>query len=175
MEQEISVETFETSLALHIWVERGWIVVLLLTGIISIITHLGIKIFFEVLLGIFLFVGVVALGFVGIVAHIKYYFNIEKNRTVELYADRIVISLKGQIVENIPKNDIIEIELCDRFRVGNFNPSHSLLDNFYYLTVISMNQDSVILTCLLDIKLKKKIASWYGHEFQHKYKFLPFP
>lgn len=34
---------------------------------------------------------------------------------------------------------------------------------------------SFILTCLLDIKLTKKVTAWYGQPPEHKYQFFPFP
>ena len=175
MEQSTIIETFETSLGVNIWVERYSIVVYLITGIIAIYAHLSLVIFFEALLGIFLFTGIVFMGFVGIAAHIRYFFYFERNRKVELYRDRMVISVNGEVAEQIFKNDIVKIILRDKIKSYGYNLWPTSADPFYYLVVLGKNQEKVILTCLLDIGLKKKIAGWYGQELEHKYQFFPFP
>jgi len=175
MEQSTIIETFETSLIVNVWVERYNIVFFLITGIIIIYAQLSLEIFFEALLGIFLFTGIVFMGFVGIAAHVKYYFNFERNRKVELYTDRMDISVNGEVSEQIFKNDIVNIILYDKINSygSNFYPTYA--DPYYYLVVIGKNQERIILTCLLDIRLKKKIAAWYDQELEHKYQFFPFP
>ena len=174
MGQEKVVDTLKTSLLINIWAERNHIMLCFLTGILAIYAHLSLILFFEGLLGIFIFSGIVMLGFVAIVAHIKYYFNFEKNRKVELYSDRLVIIVDDKITDQIFKKDIIKITLFDKIRsTGKAWPT--FVDPFYYLNVISIGQEKLILTCLLDMKLKKKIAAWCGQELEHKYQFFPLP
>ena len=175
MRQDEIIETFETSIIINIWVQRNSVVTCLITGIITIYAQLGLIAFFEALLGIFLFSGVVMLGFAGIVIHVKYYYHFEKNRRVELYTDRIEISRNGKVVKQVFKDDITGIILCDRLKSGGYNLYPTFADPYYYLDVIDKNKEEVILTCLLDIRLKKKIAAWYGQEPEHKYKFFPYP
>ena len=143
----------------------------LITCIIAIYAQLSLVIFFESLLGIFLFIGIFFLGFLGIAAHIRYYFHFESNRKVELYKDSMINYLNAKVTEQIFKNDIIKITLCDKINSygSNFYPTSA--DPFYYLIVLVKNQEKIILTCLLDIGLKKKIAGWYGKEFEHMYQF----
>src|ERR1700745_2079988 len=116
MEQNTAVETLETSLRVNIWAERNHIVVPLLAGVIVIYAKLSLVNFFEVLVGAYLFTGIFFLGFVGIIAHVKYYFNFERNRKVELYTDRMVISVNGELIEQIFKDDIVKIILCDKLQ-----------------------------------------------------------
>ena len=175
MEQNSPGETLKTSLGVNIWAERNYIIVSLLTGVIVIYVKLSLVNFFEALAGIYLFTGIFFLGFVGIIAHVKYYFNFERNRKVELYTDRMVISVNGELTKQIFKNDILKIILCDKLQSYGNNLYPTYLDAFYYLVVIGKNQERVILTCLLDRKLKKKIATWYGLELEHKYQFFPIP
>ncbi len=123
----------------------------------------------------FLFVGIFFLGFVAIAAHIRYYFHFEKRRKVELHPDRMVIAVNDQVVEQIFKKDIVNITLYDKRHIDTGNPFPTLLDSFYYLGVTGKNQERIVLTCLLDIRLKKKITAWYGQELEHTYQFFPFP
>jgi hypothetical protein len=175
MEQSTIVETFETSLGVNLRVEINNIVVFFMVVIIAIYFQISLIMFFELLVGSFLFAGTVLMGFVGIAAHVKYYFNFERNRKVDLYTDRMVISMNGEVAEQIFKNDIVKIILYDKINSSgvNFHPTNA--DPFYYLVVIANNQEMVVLTCLLGKRLKKKIASWYGQELEHKYQFFPFP
>ena len=179
MEQSTIIETFETSLIANIWVERYNIMVFLMVSIIAIFVQFSLIIFLEFLLASLLFTGIFMLGFVGIAAHIRYYFHFERNRKVELYTDRMVINLNSDVLEEIFKKDIVKIILCDKLKYklesGGYNLWGTFADPFYYLVVIGKNKENVILTCLLDIKLKKKIAAWYGQELEHKYQFFPFP
>ncbi len=175
MGQSTIIETLETSLLANILVEWFFIIQFIVATIIGIYTQLNLVEFLELLLGFFLFVGIVFLGFVAIVAHVRYYFHYEQHRKVELYADRMVISVNDQVIEQIFKNDIIKIILYDKRHVDEGNLFPTLLDSFYYLDVIGKNKEKVILTCLLDIKLKKKIAAWYGKELEHNYQLFPFP
>ena len=141
---------------------------------ISIYVHGTLIKYFEMLFFFFLFVGIFFLGFVAIAAHIRYYFHFEKRRKVELHTDRMVITMNDQVVEQLLKKDIISITLYDKRHVdGNLFPV--LLDSFYYLGVTGKNQERIVLTCLLDIRLKKKITTWYGQELKHTYQFFPFP
>jgi hypothetical protein len=175
MEQSTIIETLKTSFLANVWVERRFIIYFILATIISLYAHGTLSQYLQVLLYFFLFVGFVFLGFVAILAHIKYFFGYERRREVELYEDKIVIKVNHQVTEQIFKNDIIKITLYDKRHIdqGNFYPT--LVDSFYYLIVIDKNQKSVILTCLLDMKLKKKITAWYGKELEHIYQLFPFP
>lgn len=179
MEQNKIVETFETSLIANIWVERNNVIPFLLACIITIAVQFSLIKFFELLLGSFLFTGIIFLGFVGIAAHIQYHFHFEKNRKVHLFADRIIISISSEVFAQLFKKDIVKIILFDKLKSesksGGYNAWPTYLDPFYYLIVIGKNQERIILTCLLDIRLKKKIAAWYGQELEHKYQFFPFP
>ncbi|MEO7487276.1 MAG: hypothetical protein ABIU77_09250 [Ferruginibacter sp.] len=176
MEQIKIIETLETSLVVNIWVQRNSLIIYLITGIIAIYAQFNLMMFFELLLGIFLFIGIVFMGFVGIAAHMQYYFQFERNRKVELYSDRIVVICKnGQVVDQIFKRDIDKIVLYDKIKSYGYNLWPTNADSYYYITVIGKNQEKIILTCLLDISLKKKVASWYGQELQHKYQFFPLP
>ena len=176
MEQDKEIETFETSLLANMWAERRFIGLLIVVIIISsIYGHLNSIQFFEEMLGMFFFIGIALLGFVAIAAHVKYYFHFDRNRKVELFTDRMIISLNSQVTEQILKTDIIKITLYDKRHVNEANLFPTVLDSFYYLIVIGKNKERVVLTCLLDIKLKKKIAAWYGHELEHEYQFFPFP
>jgi hypothetical protein len=114
MEQSTIVETFETSLGANLWVERYYIVVFLITCIIAIYAKLSLVVFFETLLGTFLFMGIIFMGFVAMIAHVKYYFNFENNRKVELYTDRMVISVNGEVAEQIFKNDTVKTMLYNK-------------------------------------------------------------
>jgi hypothetical protein len=175
MEESAIIETLKPSLLSNIWVERRFIIYMMVAAIIGIYALANLFKFFEAMLGIFAFVGIVFFGFVAIVAHVRYYFYYERNRKVELYHDRMIIKLKNEEIQQILKSDIIKIILYDKRHIdeGNFFPT--ILDSFYYLIIISKNQERVILTCLLDIKLKKKINIWYGQELKHSYQFFPFP
>jgi hypothetical protein len=175
MEQSTMIETFETSLIVNIWMQRNSFIGYLIAGIIAVLVHLSLVQFFELLLGVFLFTGTVLFGFVGIYAHIIYYFRFEINRKVKLYSDRIVIVKNGQIIQQLLKNEITKIILCDKIKSYGFNLDPTYADSYYYLIVIGKNQERIILTCLLNIRLKKKIAAWYGQELEHKYQFFPFP
>ncbi len=175
MEQSTVIETLETSLLANIWAERLFIISFMIAVIISIYVHFDFFEFFELISGFFLFVGIVFLGFVAIAAHLRYYFHFERRRKVELYADRMVISVNDQVRKQILKNDIIKIILFDKRHVDTGNLFPTLLDSFYYLVVIGKNKERIILTCLLDIRLKKKITAWYGQELEHIYQVFPFP
>jgi hypothetical protein len=87
----------------------------------------------------------------------------------------MVITVNDKVVEQIFKKDIINITLYDKRHVDTGNLFPVLLDTFYYLVVTGKNQETVVLTCLLDIRLKKKITAWYGQELEHTYQFFPFP
>jgi hypothetical protein len=117
----------------------------------------------------------VFLGFVAIAAHVRYYFHYERRRKGELFGDRMIINVNDKVMEQILKNDILKITLYDKRHVDEGNLFPTVLDSFYYLIATCKNQEAVILTCLLDIKLKKKITAWYGQELEHKYQFFPFP
>jgi hypothetical protein len=175
MEQSTIIETLQTSLLVNIWAERRFIVLFIVAIIISIYVHLDSFQFLEEILGMFFFIGIVFLGFVAIAAHVKYYFHYERGRKVELHPDLMVITVNDKVVEQIFKKDISNITLYDKRHIdtGNFFPV--VLDSFYYLVLIGKNQERVILTCLLDIRLKKKITAWYGQELEHTYQFFPFP
>jgi hypothetical protein len=175
MEQSTIIETLETSLLVNIWAERLFIIFFIVATIISIYVHVTLFQYFEVMLLFFLFVGIFFLGFVAIAAHVRYYFHFEKRRKVELHPDRIVIALNDQVLEQIFKKDIINITLYDKRHVDTGNLFPTLLDSFYYLDVTGKNQEKIVLTCLLDAQLKKKITAWYGQEFEHTYQFFPFP
>src|SRR5215468_3876961 len=101
MEQSTIIETFETFLGVNIWLERNHIMIFLITGVISIFAQFSLVMFFELLLGIFLFTGIVCMGFAGIAAHIRYYFHFERNRKVELYTDRIEINVNREVLQKI--------------------------------------------------------------------------
>jgi hypothetical protein len=184
MEQSTIIAAFKTTLIANIWVERNNIIVLLMAGIAGIYMQFSFIKLFEMLLVFFTFTGIAFMGFVGIAAHIRYYFEFERNRKVELYTDRMVISVNDEVLEEVFINDLVKIVLHDKLRnysyesdrydhYYNFYPSFA--DSFYYLAVIGKNQERIILTCLLDIKLKRKIAAWYGQKLEHKYQFFPFP
>jgi hypothetical protein len=175
MEQSTKIETLETSLKVNIWMQRSSFIGYLIAGIIAVLVHLSLVQFFELLLGVFLFTGIFLFGFVGISAHIQYYFRFERSRKVELYSDRIVIFKNGQILQQMFKNEINKIILCDKIKSYGFNLNPTYADSYYYLVVLGRNQERIILTCLLNISLKKKIATWYGQELEHKYQFFPFP
>jgi hypothetical protein len=175
MEQGTMTETLKTSLPANIWVERFFIILFMVATAISIYVHGTLFQYVEVMSIFFLFVGIFFLGFVAIAAHLRYYFRFEKGRKVELHEDRMVITLKDQVVEQISKKDIIKITLYDQRHGDGGNAFPTLLDCFYYLVVIGKNQERIVLTCLLDIRLKKKIAAWYGQELKHTYQFFPFP
>src|SRR5690349_16982608 len=110
-------ETLKTSLLSNIWAERWFIIFFMVATIIGIYLHLTLFQFFELLLFFFLFVGIVFLGFVAIVAHMRYYFHYERRRKVELYADRMVITVNDKLKEQIFKNDIVKITLYDKRHV----------------------------------------------------------
>ena len=174
MEQSIKIETFSVSFRNHLWAEQGSIMLVTLVGVIAIYAQFSVKLFFELLLGGFIFTGIVLMNFVAIALHIYYYFSIDRNKKVEMYTDRMVIYKDGKFVEQILKNDIERIILLDKIHPeGNFRFWNS--DIFYYLTIIGKNRERIVLTCLLNIKLKKKMAAWYGKEIEHKYQFFPFP
>lgn len=175
MEQSTEFETLETSLLVNIWAERLFIIFFIVATTISIYVHGSLFEYFEVVLVFFLFVGIVFLGFVAIAAHLRYYFHFEKRRRVELYPDRMVIKVNDKVREQIFKSDIVKITLYDKRHVDTGNLFPTLLDTFYYLGITGKNQERVILTCLLDIRLKKKITAWYGQELEHTYQFFPFP
>jgi hypothetical protein len=175
MEQSAKIETLETSLLANIWAERLLIIALMMAAVIGIYVHLNLLVYFEVMVGSFFLIGIMFLAFVGIAAHLRYYFNFERHRKLELYADRMVISVNNQVVGQILKNDIIRITLYDKRHVDEVNLYPTLFDSFYYLVVTGKNQERVVLTCLLDIRLKKKINAWYGRELEHIYQFFPFP
>jgi hypothetical protein len=179
MEQSIIIETLKTSLKVNIWVERNHFLIILMAVIVAIFACFSLIIFFELLGGIFLFAGIFFLGFVGIAAHIRYYFYFERNRKVELYSDRMVIIIDDQMIKEILKKDILKIMLFDKLKYesnsNGYNMWPTFLDPFYYLELIGRNQERIVLTCLLDIRLKKKIAAWYGKELEHEYQFFPFP
>ena len=184
MEQSKIVNKLETTLLANTWVERNNILVLLMVGIVDIYLKFSLIKLFELLLGIFAFTGIVFMGIVGIAAHIRYYFYFERHRKVALYTDRMVISVNDEALETVLKNDIVKIIIHDKLRNCGYelngydhyyNSYPSFADSFYYLVIIGKNQERVILTCLLDIKLKQKIAAWYGHKLDHKYQFFPFP
>jgi hypothetical protein len=103
-----------------------------------------------------------------------YYFHFENGRKVELHPDRMVITVNDQVVEQIFKKDIISITLYDKRHVDTGNLFPTLLDSFYYLVLIGKNQKRIVLTCLLDIRLKRKITAWYGQELEHTYQFFLF-
>ncbi len=147
----------------------------MITIIIGIYVHASVYEFFEVLLFSFLFFGIAFLGFVAITAHIRYYFHYELHRKVELFTDKMVIKVKDKVVGQLLKNDIVKITLYDKRHIDEANLFPTLLDSFYYLIVTGKNQERIILTCLLDIRLKKKIAAWYGQELEHVYQLFPFP
>jgi hypothetical protein len=175
MEQSTEFETLEPSLLVNIWAERLFIIFFIVATIIGIYVHGSLFQYFEVLLVFFLFVGIVFLGFVAMAAHVRYYFHFEKRRKVELQLDSMVIILNDQVVEQIYKKDIIKITLYDKQRADGGNLLPTALDSLYYLVVTGKNVESIVLTCLLDIRLKKKIAAWYGEELKHTYQFFPFP
>ena len=175
MEQNTTNETLETSLSANLWAERLLIITILMVAFISIYAHLNLLQFFESTLIIFLFVGTFFLGFVAIAAHIKYYFRFEKHRKVELYSDRMVVTVCNRVTEQILKTDILRITLYDKRHIDKTNLFPGFLDPFYYLTVTGKNRQEIILTCLLDIRLKEKINEWYGQELKHIYQFFPFP
>jgi hypothetical protein len=175
MEQSTEFETLEPSLLVNIWAERLFIIFFIVATIIGIYVHGSLFQYFEVLLVFFLFVGIVFLGFVAMAAHVRYYFHFEKRRKVELHPDRMVIIVNNQVVEQILKRDIIKITLYDKRHVDVGNLFPTLLDTFYYLDITGKNQERIVLTCLLDIRLKKKITAWYGQELEHTYQFFPFP
>ncbi len=173
-EQGTPTETLKTSLPANIWAERFFIINLIVATAIGIYAHLTLFQYFELVLGFFLFAGIFFLGFVAIAAHLRYYFHFEKGRKVELLWDRMVITSHDQVVEQIFIKDIIKITLYDQRRDGG-TAFPTLLDCFYYLVVTGKNRERIVLTCLLDIRLKKKIAAWYGQEPEHTYQFFPFP
>jgi len=175
MEQSITIETLETSLPVNIWAERQFILFFIVGTAISIYAHVTLLQYAEIMGIFFLFVGIFFLGFVAIAAHLRYYFHFEKRRKVELQLDSMVIILNDQVVEQIYKKDIIKITLYDKQRVDGGNLLPTALDSLYYLVVTGKNVESIVLTCLLDIRLKKKIAAWYGEELKHTYQFFPFP
>jgi hypothetical protein len=184
MEQNGLTQTFKTSLAANIWAERNHILIFLMAVIVAIIAQFTLLQFFELLIGLFLWTGIFFLGFVGIAAHIQYYFHLERSVDVKLYTDRMVIYKHGDVLAEIFKRDIVKIVICDRLRNYGYesdgydhyyNAWSTFADPFYYLLVIDKQQGSIILTCLLDIRLKKKIAAWYGQKLEHKYQFFPFP
>ena len=175
MEQSTMIETLQTSLLVNIWAERLFIIFFIVATTISIYAHVTLFQYFEVMLGLFLFVGIFFLGFVAIAAHLRYYFHFEKRRKVELHPDRMVTTLNDEVVEQIFKKDIINITLYDKRHTDTGNLFPNLLDSFYYLVVTGKNQETVVLTCLLDIRLKKKITAWYGQELEHTYQLFPFP
>jgi hypothetical protein len=175
MEQSTIIETLETSLLVNIWAERLFIIFFIVATAISIYVHGTLFQYFEVMSIFFLFVGIFFLGFVAIAAHLRYYFHFERRRKVELHPDLMVITVNDKVVEQIFKKDIINITLYDKRHVDTGNLFPVLLDTFYYLVVTGKNQETVVLTCLLDIRLKKKITAWYGQELEHTYQFFPFP
>jgi hypothetical protein len=174
MEQGAITDTLKTSLPANIWVERQFILFFIVGTAISIYVHGTLFQYVEVMSIFFLFVGIFFLGFVAIAAHLRYYFHFEKGRKVELHWDRMVITLHDQVVEQIYKKDIIKITLYDQRRDGG-TAFPTFLDGFYYLVVTGENRERIVLTCLLDIRLKKKVAAWYGEELKHTYQFFPFP
>jgi hypothetical protein len=175
MEESTIIETFETSLIVNIWMHRNSFIGYLIAGIIAVLVRLSLVQFFELLLGVFLLINVALFGFVGIAAHIEYYFRFERNRKVELYTDRMVIYKNNQVVQEMLKYEITKIILYDKIKSYGYNLWPTLHDSYYYLAVVSKNQERIILTCLLNISLKKKIAAWYGQGLEHKYQFFPFP
>ena len=173
-EQSSKIETFNVSFKNHLLAEKNSIMVCILISILAIYLHLSLKMFLIGLVGGFIFTGIALMNFVGIALHIHYYFHFERNRKVELYTDRMVISINGNVEEQILKTEIAKIILHDKILLdGNAWPM--LYDNYYYLTVICKNRERIVLTYLLNIKLKKKMAAWYGKELEHKYQFFPFP
>ena len=124
MQQNTVIQTFETSVLANIWVERFFILDLIMVVIIGVYAHFTLNMFFELLLLSFLFIGVVFLGFIAIAAHVKYYFKFERHRKVELYADRILIYVNNQEKEEILKSDITRIILFDKRNTtsGNLFP-----------------------------------------------------
>ena len=147
----------------------------MMAAAIGIYIHFNLLQIFELMVGSFFMTGIIFLAFVGIAAHLRYYFNFERHRKLELYTDRMVICVNNQVVGQILKNDIIRITLYDKRHVDEGNLFPIQLDSFYYLVVTGKNQERVVLTCLLDIRLKKKITAWYGREPEHIYQFFPFP
>jgi hypothetical protein len=126
MEQGTIIETFETSLIANIWMERYHIMDIVLTGFFVIYAQLSLVIFFEALLGLFLFTGIVCMGFVAIAAHIRYYFHFERNRKVELYTDKMVINVNTDVSEEIFKKDIVAIILCDKLKSQSKSGGYNL-------------------------------------------------
>lgn len=180
MEESTIIETLETSLLTNIWVERNQFMVCLIAGFIIIYVQMSIIAFFETVGIMFLWTGIFMLGVVGVAAHVRYYFRFERNRKVELYNDKIVIYVDDNVLEEISKKDIPKIILRDKLKYQlesykYYNNWPTFADPFYYLLVIGKNEERIVLTCLLDIKLKKKIADWYDQELEHQYQFFPFP
>jgi hypothetical protein len=175
MKQDAKIDEFETTLMLNLWAERYNFVIILIVVAIAIYAQFSIYMFIKLLLLSFLTLGIIAFGFVGIAAHIRYYFDFERKRKVLLYSDRMVIIQNRQVVRQLFRNDITEIILHDRLRTSESNFVMTLMDSYYYLEVIDKAKETEILTCLLDISLKKKIAAWFGQKLKHEYQFFPFP
>jgi len=175
MEENSSIQELKTSFVVNIWVERNNFIVLLMVVIVAAVygRQFNLMQLFELFVGSFLFAGIVFFGFVGIALHIRYYFHYEKYRSVKLFADRLVISIEHVETAEIFKKDIVKIILRDR--INSSGRYQTFVDPFYYLIVVSQNHEPVILTCILDMNLKKKIAGWYGQELEHKYQFFPSP
>src|ERR1700743_3869364 len=136
MEQREIIETLETSMLANIWAEGFFIINISVATSICIYAHVSLLQYFEIMLGFFAFVGIFFLGFLAIAAHIRYYFHFERRRKVELYADRMVITVNDQVVEQIFKKDIGKITLYEKRRQDEANWAPTLLDSFSYLTVL---------------------------------------
>jgi len=182
MRNEI-VKKFETSLKIHLWLERWNFLVILFAIVIGMYEKFTISKMLELAIGGLLFTGIVLLGFIAIALHVQYYFYLERNRKVELLTDRLIITNSDQTVIELSINDVAKITIFDRLRTFGYksdgydsyhNLYPSFADSFYYLILVSKNNETVVLTSLLDITLKKKIALWYKKGIEHKYQFLPF-
>lgn len=143
--------------------------------IVAIIAQFNLIQFFELLLGFFLFMGIFLFGFIGIALHLKYYFRYERGRKIKFYEANITIIINERIVDQFLKNEINKIVLCDNLKSDSYNLFPTNIDSFYYLIVLGENGERIILTSLLDIKLKTKMIEWYGEKLEHKFQFFPFP
>lgn len=169
-----NVQILKTSLRSNLWVHRWTFVLCLIIVVCSIIGEVNFVQFIEIALVLFLFSGIFFFGFVGIALHLRYYLHYEKGREVKLFEDHITV-IDEYGVNQIFKKEVAKIMLFNNIKYNDYNLFPTSIDRFYYLTIIAENGEQLILTCILDTKLKKKIVEWYGREPEHKYQFFPFP
>lgn len=169
------VASWATSTWTNIWLQRGYFVGFAISAIVGCLAHFSWIMLVKLILGYFLFSSFALFGIVAIFVHVKYYFQFERGRSVEVYSDKMTLFKNCEVVEEIQRAEVLKIILCDKLKSDGYNLWPTYADSFYYLVIIRSNHQRLVLTCLLDLKLKETMKAWLGHEFQHKYQFIPLP